>query len=175
MTKYISIDDFIKQNPVIDTKDYSKIPCKNGRFCSTENCKYLHNLKTKMCKFESFCKRGAKCNFAHSKDELYIPICKFGSKCKFTNCTFKHLKEIKPKENNKKILTPIKKKEDNLSIENFPSTIENFTNDKEITDYTIMKEIIKYTDFSIIKEPTVELMIEKYNCILDFKKLRFEF
>lgn len=171
-TKYISIESFMKQNPVVDTTNYNKIPCKNGRFCSLKNCKYLHNLKTKMCRFETNCKRGSKCNFAHSQEELYIPICKFGSKCKFTNCSFRHIKEQFVN-----VKTPVKKQEDNLTIENFPSTFQNYTNDKnkEIADYTVMKEIIKYTDFSTIKENTIEDMIEKYNCILDFKKLKFEF
>ncbi len=39
--------------------------------------------KTKLCTYGSECKRGEKCRFAHSKDELIINNCVFGNSCKF--------------------------------------------------------------------------------------------
>ena len=40
-------------------------------------------FKTKLCSYANECKRGEKCRFAHSKDELVITNCVFGNSCKF--------------------------------------------------------------------------------------------
>lgn len=39
--------------------------------------------KTKLCSYGNQCKRGSKCRFAHSKEELVINNCVFGNSCKF--------------------------------------------------------------------------------------------
>lgn len=175
-TKFIDINEFLKKNPIVEKPKIVKIDykqyCKNGRFCKNQACKFNHNLKTKMCKFENKCKRGSMCNFAHSKEELYIQNCKFGYRCKFENCIFKHPEKIP-------VVEPIKvlekTPEELLNIENFPKTIENTEKLSDPTDFTNMKEIIKYTDFEIIKENSIDEMIDKYNCILNFKELKFNF
>lgn len=43
--------------------------------------KKLH--KTKLCSYGTECKRGEKCRFAHSNDELVINNCVFRNSCKF--------------------------------------------------------------------------------------------
>jgi len=39
--------------------------------------------KTKLCTYGENCKRGSKCRFAHSKEELIVSNCVFGNSCRF--------------------------------------------------------------------------------------------
>ena len=39
--------------------------------------------KTKLCTYGDNCKRGQKCRFAHSKEELIVSNCVFGKSCRF--------------------------------------------------------------------------------------------
>lgn len=39
--------------------------------------------KTKLCTYGENCKRGSKCRFAHTKDELIVSNCVFGNSCRF--------------------------------------------------------------------------------------------
>lgn len=161
--KFISVEEFIKKT----------IPCKNGRQCLDTNCIYLHNIKTKMCKFEDKCRRKNNCSFAHSKEELFIPPCRFGIRCRKQDCTFSHPKKIIP------FIKPIEKKiendEKNLESENFP-IMDNVSKPivLETIDYSEMKNI-KRVDSATIKKDSIEEMVEEFKTIHEFKTLTFEF
>lgn len=145
-------------------------PCRNGPRCDTPNCPFMHKFKTRMCKFEDKCKRRDNCSFAHSKEELYIPLCRFGEKCKKEGCVFKHpeqpvVKEESPKQENRK---------ENLTKNNFPQMAPVEFSDAVIK-YQDMKNIVKYMPNVIIKKDSVEEMIEEMDCVKKFDKITFEF
>nr|UOX61025.1 MAG: hypothetical protein DiTV3a_F2ORF22 [Diabrotica toursvirus 3a] len=155
--KFTPLDTFIIKNT----------PCKNGRFCTVENCQFIHELKTKMCKYAEKCKNRQKCTFAHLPSELYIPDCRFGSKCnKKDVCKFKHPIML--------IIPNSPPKESVPESEDFPvfQTDISIEEKNDILNYTEMRQIIKYSSFSDLHGNTEEL-IGQYKNILDFKKIIF--
>lgn len=160
--KFISLEEFTKR----------ETPCKNWRNCTDKDCPYLHNLKTRMCKFEGNCRK-KNCTFAHSLDELYVPLCRYGEKCKNKEkCTFKHPKIILPPP------SPVQKQqsEEQLTPENFPTTVSLVNTEeleKDILDYTEIRQIIRHVDFITLKGLHEE-MIEQYKNIQDFKVINFK-
>lgn len=169
--KYINLQDFLKTLPE-EEKKLVDFPCRNGRNCNKEGCVFLHNLKTRMCKFAQTCRRGNNCSFAHSEKELYIPACKFGLSCKKPQCTFKHPEPPKP------VIEIKKDKSLNLEIHNFPNDLNiQVDTDSEIKNYSEMKNIITYQENVIIEAgaSSIEDIIEKYNCVLDFTNLKINF
>lgn len=162
--QYVSLKDFI------DTT----IPCKNGRFCEKEDCRFLHNIKTRMCKFEQQCRR-KNCNFAHAKSELYVAECKFGPKCNNENCGFKHVDPVVWKYEEIHTVND----ENNLkrSATNFPVTLKvNLKNRKKnIINYGEMKKIIENADTVVIEQDDIGKMLDEYECVLNYKKITFKF
>lgn len=162
--KYIPLEEYIK----------TTMPCRNGRLCNNENCKFLHNVKTKMCKFAENCKRKTSCPFAHSKSELYIPVCNFGDKCKNEKCTYQHPKDFQWNATDKDKV--IENNESNLTKHNFPKVIKAAPlSTKNVIKYKEMKEIISYVESTVIQEKTVEEMVDKYNTFNSFKEIKFQF
>lgn len=161
-TKFVKFDEFIK----------TTLPCKNGKNCTKEGCVFLHNIKTRMCKFGANCKR-KQCDFAHNDKELYIPNCKFGMKCVNSKCTFKHPEKIewnvdeKPEELND-LQNAVK------NSTNFPITIKSVGKKNSCINYSEMKHIIEDTDTVIIEDKDLKSMIEKYDCILNYKEVVFK-
>lgn len=159
-TKFVPIQGFIDKNT----------HCKNGPRCDTPNCPFLHKFKTRMCKFEDKCRRRDNCSFAHTKDELYIPLCRFGEKCKKEGCTFKHPQQPTIKESPKP-----ENKIENLSKKNFPQMVKVELSDIDVIKYQDMKNIVKYVPHVIVKKESIEEMIEEMECVKKFDKITFEF
>lgn len=162
MKKYISIDTFLSKHTV----------CRNVNRCTDVNCKFVHNKKTKMCRFAEKCRRGKQCSFAHTEDELYIPDCKFALRCKNENCKFKHPEpdfwkvEEEKKENNI----------ENLKQNNFPNAIKVKIDDIQTiqsVNYQEMKNIIKKIDSITITNKSIDEMIDDYECVKEFNTLTF--
>lgn len=161
--KYICIDAFLSKHTV----------CKNANRCTDKNCKFVHNKKTRMCKFADKCRRGNQCTFAHSESEIYVPDCKFALRCKNENCKFRHPEpnfwkiEEEKKENNV----------ENLKQNNFPSTIKINVEDiktLQSVNYQEMKNIIKKIDSITIKNKSIDEMIEDYECVKEFNSVTFK-
>lgn len=151
---FVPIDDFLQKF----------IPCRHGFKCTKKDCKFLHNIKTRMCKFTK-CRLGKNCNFAHSPEELYIPICKFGAKCKNEKCSYKHPQKL--------VIKPIVQVNDekNLKIENFPQTLEHVDVQVNI-NYSQMKERLSFEKETFSGK--VDELINIYETIDSFKELTFE-
>lgn len=166
--KFIPIDVFLRKN----------IPCKNGHRCTRPDCGFLHNVKTRMCKFEDRCKRRNTCTFAHSKEELYVAECKFGFRCKNEKCTFKHPKAIQIVL--EQVTVP--NNPENLESKNFPAMKINVepeaissTEEPVKADYTKMKNKIKYLENFVIKCQGLETVLEEYDCVEKFGSIIFQF
>lgn len=163
-TQYISLKEFIDKNT----------PCKNGWKCTRDDCKFLHNVKTKMCKFESNCRK-KNCTYAHTKSELYIIQCKFGRTCKNPRCTFEH-----PTTDFWKVVEEPKEVNDikNLNKKFFPKTIkcDKSTINTNVINYTEMKNIIKHVESATIEDIDldIEKMVDNYKCIKDFQEITFK-
>lgn len=158
--KFISLDEFIIKSS----------PCKNGRFCNVENCKFSHVFKTKLCKFGNKCMRKNNCSFAHSQSEIYIPECKFKNRCNNDSCKFKHpIKLIEPE--------PVKRQSScEFTEEEFPIVISSSSeiSDEKIVDYSKMKSVIKYIDSAYIQKDNIKDMIKEFESIVDFGSITFE-
>lgn len=153
----ITIEEFVKKFTA----------CENGRFCQVENCPFLHNIKTRMCKFGQNCKNIALCNFAHKESEIYIFECKFGDKCKNEKCKYSH------PNNNFWNVSQIKKDVnniENLSKNNFPKTIKTGSIPKPQIKYSEMKPVFDFVNCAVLKG-NVDEIVDKYSCIKKYNKL----
>lgn len=158
---YKSLKDFID----------STVPCRNGNRCTDKDCKFLHNVKTRMCKFADRCRRKDVCFYAHNEKELYVPNCKFGTNCNNPKCGYKH-----PDKNFWDVSSDTsehKNNDEHLEKKNFPQTIKvKIDHEKTVVDYKNMKEKIKHVDHMEIKgdESTI---LSKYASINSFDRLTF--
>lgn len=166
-TKWISSEEFIK----------STIPCKNSRNCKVENCPYLHNIKTRLCKFINNCHRKNNCPFAHSTKELTAIYCKFGNNCKNDKCTFKHPENIFTDTcENKKL-----NNQNDLKLDQFPITIKNQKNKTKVdVDYStnIFKKDVETEKIDIDSAEfsgTVDEMVNSYEKLGKWVNITFNF
>lgn len=158
--KYTPIAQFLKSTTL----------CSNGRFCKVENCPYLHNVKTRMCKFGPNCRRIEKCSFAHKESEIYVPECRFGSNCKKEDCTYKHPVPFNvPSEDKENIpvptfklnkcLFPTVKKTDDQNVPTKPTNV---------LDYSDIKVIIPEVDSITLSG---EDILEQYTLVKKYNKM----
>ncbi|CCA61452.1 hypothetical protein AV955_gp095 [Diadromus pulchellus ascovirus 4a] len=159
-TKFVNAEEFLKK----------VTPCKNGRFCNVEGCRFKHDLKTKMCKFAQRCRQGTRCPFAHTEAELYKPMCRFGARCNNReNCRFDHPKQPKaldvsaePKKNT------VPKASDFPSMKGVEVSIPVPT-----CNYSEIRKLV-HADRAVIKGETIDDLVKDYDCLLSYNTVLFE-
>ena len=150
---FISAEEFLSR----------QVPCRNGNKCDRADCKFMHNVKVKLCRFGKRCRRRDKCPCAHDDSELYVPMCKFGLYCKNSQCTFDH-----PKKNFWDVTEEPKADSNVLAAEAFPETIRAEAMEP-VEDYSELKNLRRVESETI--SGTADQISDAYSNIISFKSL----
>ena len=131
------------------TRKYTKIEKKQGL------------EKTKLCRSVTMgckCKFGSRCNYAHSVEELVVPMCFFGKHCHCKRtCVFPHTEKERLKMQDEKRVYFKKQLESKQSIRNIP-LFEKHNIIKQVATQTVLIVICRGFANAIVKRTLIPII-----------------